>query len=71
MRLPRLPVPAVVALGFMCVVAIGVLIAYLLRDIPSEQESCNRLCSKSQRSGQLVPVYPGGSAKTPMRCECI
>lgn len=70
MKLPRLPIPAVVALGFAVVVGAGLLLGYFLRDVPSDQENCTKLCAKSHRLGQLVPRYPG-AVKPPFRCECL
>jgi len=76
MKLPRLPVPVIVASGFVGAVAIGLLAVYLLRDVPTEQESCNRQCATANRTGRLVPIYPpaqtaGMRGPGPMRCECF
>ncbi len=75
MKLPRLPVGAIVALSFGGVVALGLLVAYLLRDVPTPAENCGRQCSSINRSARMVPIYPpaqtaGTRGPGPMRCEC-
>jgi len=77
MKLPQLPVPVIVASGFIAVVALALSVVYLTRDVPTEQQACDRQCAASNRAGRLVPVYSpaqlaGSRAQgnPPMKCEC-
>ncbi len=71
----RLPIPVIVALGFLVPIALGFLWAYLVRDIPTQEEFCEKTCEIKHQSGQLVHVYTwmqtaGMGGKGPMECQC-
>jgi hypothetical protein len=76
MKLPRLPNGLLVSLVFVAVVLIGLLVIYLLKDVPTSADACTRQCASIHRQGRLVPLYPpllsprtrGGGG--PSRCEC-
>ena len=75
MRFTRLPTSAIAAIGFVGFLGAAFLVVYLMRQVPSPEESCTRQCSESKRSGRMVPVYPpaqtaGMRGPGPMRCEC-
>lgn len=75
MKLPKLPIPLIVAGGFCAVVGIVLLGAYLLRDVPTPEEACQRQCAVTHRSGQMVPIYPpaqtaGMRGRGPTECQC-
>ncbi len=75
MKLPRMPIPLIVASGFLGVAALLLLIAYLLSGVPSEEQACQRQCASTKQAGQLVPIFPpeqtaGMRGKGPVRCEC-
>jgi len=75
MKFPRLSVGAIVTLAFGGFIALGFLLNYLLRDVPTSEESCQRHCTSISRSARLVPVNPpaqtaGMRSRGPMRCEC-
>jgi hypothetical protein len=75
MKFPRLTVGVIVALAFGGFIALGFLLSYLLRDVPTPDETCQRRCTSINRSARLVPIYPpaqtsGMRSRGPMRCEC-
>ena len=77
MNLPRLPVPVIVASGFIAVVALALCVIYFTRDLPTEAQLCERKCAEGKRAGRMVPVYPPGQlvgvraqGDPPMKCEC-
>lgn len=48
---------------------------YVAKLIPSEQESCNRLCAAHGKQGSLAYVYPkeqtaGMRGRGPTECRC-
>ena len=72
-RYPRLPVPVIVAAGFVAVTAGIFGMAYLKKELPTELQVCEQRCTQTQRSARLVPVYPGaqtGGKVGLTQCEC-
>lgn len=71
----RLPVPVLVLLGFVVPMLLVLLVAYLLRNVPSPEDACRKECAAVNRAGRLVYVYPsemtaGMRSKGSTKCEC-
>jgi hypothetical protein len=65
----------IVALVFAGAMVVALGVAYLLKDVPTPEEACERKCQSLNRSSRLVLEYPpaqtaGMRGRGPMRCEC-
>jgi hypothetical protein len=71
----RFPLPVIVATGFAVPIALAAFIGYLLRDVPTQEETCTKTCAAKHQIGQLVPVYTwtqtaGTGGRGPRECQC-
>jgi hypothetical protein len=69
----RIPVPVIVALGYSVLIACGLLLAFVLGQLPSREQSCQTECLAKRKSWRLLGKYPAHMvqpAKNPLICEC-
>jgi hypothetical protein len=76
MALRQLTLNQKVILTFVGVVAIGILVAFALRQFSTPEENCTKQCAALKKSGRLVANYPasqtaGMRSQGPTHCECF